>query len=99
MREKIENRLKITCEDIDLTTITNIEFYVSQIKFFQCYYPVVLSSTEMSVLIPFEDAKRLNAGEVKLQFAFTDKESNRRASEVVLLPVKDLLKEAGYDPV
>ena len=87
MREKIENLLKITCEDIDLTTLTNIEFYVKQLRFFECYVPIVLSSTEMAVIIPFEDAKRLTHDTVELQFAFTDSEGNPNASEILRMEV------------
>ena len=99
MREKIENQLKITCSDIDLTTLTKIEFYVKQPRFFGCYTPVVISSTEMVVIIPFEDAKKLTHGIAELQFAFTDSEGNPDASEIVKMEVDDLLKEVGYDPI
>ena len=99
IREKIQNQLKITCEVIDLTEITNIEFYVRQFMTFLCYTPSVLSSTEMTVTIPFEDAKKLKDGEVKLQFAFVDKNGVPNASDVVTVSVHDLLKEGGYNPV
>lgn len=99
MRKKIENQLKITCEDIDLTTLTNIEFYVKQARFFGCYEPIVTSSTEMVVIIPFEDAKKLTKGSVELQFAFTDADGNPDATEVVTTEVSDLLKEVGYGSV
>lgn len=99
MREKIKNQLKVTCNDIDLTTLTDIEFYVKQIGFFRCYKPTVISSTEMVVTIPFEDAKRLKCGKVELQFAFTDADGNSDASEIVNEEVSDLLKEVGYDPI
>lgn len=96
MRKKIENHLKITCEDVDLTTISNIEFYVKQIRFFGCYKPSVISSNEMLVIIPFEDAKKLQYGTVELQFAFTDANGNPDASEIVECEVGDLLREVGY---
>ena len=99
MRKKIQNTLKITCEDVDFTTLTDIEFYVRQRGFFGCYVPSVLSSTEMTVIIPFEDAKQLKRGEAELQFAFTDSSGNPDASEIVKMEVDDLLKEVGYDPV
>ena len=98
MIEKMQNQLKITCEDIDLTTISNIEFYVRQFVSFFCYKPSVISSTEMTVTIPFEDAKKLKDGEVKLQFAFVDKNGVPNASDVVITSVSDLLKEGGYNP-
>lgn len=99
MREKIENRLKITCDDVDLTTLSNIEFYVRQANFFGCYTPIVISKNEMIVCIPFKDAKRLKCGNVKLQFAFTDADGFPNASETVIKKVNDLLKEVGYDPI
>lgn len=99
MREKIENLLKVTCEDIDLKTLTNVEFYVKQAKFFGCYTPHVISPTEMTVKIPFADAKKLTSGKVELQFAFTDAEGNHRASDVVEETVNRLLREVGYDPI
>lgn len=99
MREKIENQLKITCTDVDLTTLTDIEFYVKQIGFFKSYKPIVTSSTEMVVTIPFEDAKRLKCGIVELQFAFRDADGNPDASDIVKEEVNDLLKEVGYDPI
>lgn len=94
----MQNQLKITCEDIDLNTVSNIEFYVRQFVNFFCYKPSIVSSTEMTVTIPFEDAKKLNDGEVKLQFAFVDKNGVPRASDVVTVQVGDLLKEGGYNP-
>lgn len=97
MREKIENRLKITCDDVDLTGATNIEFYVKQGRFFRSYTPDVLSSSEMTVIIPFDDAMELRGGEAQLQFAFTDADGTPRASDVVIKDVGDLLKEVGYN--
>ena len=96
MRKKIENQLKITCTDIDLTTLTNIEFYVRQNRFFGCYKPTVVSANEMVVIVPFEDAKNLREGKAELQFAFTDEHGNPNASEVVEYEVDDLLREVGY---
>ena len=100
MREKIKNTLKITCTDIDLTQISNIEFYVRQENFFGLYAPSVISQHEMVVIIPFEDAKKLRHNNVvELQFAFTDADGNHDASDVVNKKVKDLINEVGYAPV
>lgn len=43
MREKIQNRLKVLVDGIDLTKLSNIEFYVKQIGFFGSYLPEVIS--------------------------------------------------------
>lgn len=98
MRTRIKNALLITCEDVDLTTVSDIEFYIRQLGLFLQYTPVVVSANELLVEIPFEDAMRLRKGEVRLQFAFTDASGTPRATDVVNHEVADLLKEAGYDP-
>ena len=100
MRENIENNLVVTCEDIDLTKVSKIEFYVKQREFFRVYTPAVVSTHTMTVRIPLTDAKALENGEVALlQFAFVDESNNHRASEIVRQTVGELLKESGYDPV
>ena len=99
MKKRIKNYLHIACEDVDLTAISNIEFYLKQGRFFRQYTPEVLREHEMLVEIPFEDAKQLMAADVQLQFAYTDAQGTPRATEIVTMPVGDLLKEAGYDPV
>ena len=99
MKKRIKNTLSIGCNDVDLTTVSNIEFYLKQSAFFRQYTPLVIDAHEMLVEIPFEDAKTLAATSVKLQFAFTDADGNHRASEIREVMVGDLLKEAGYDPV
>ena len=96
MREKIKNTLKITCTDIDLTAVSNIEFYVRQLGFFGCYVPEVISFREMIVVIPFEDAKKLRKGKVKLQFAFTDGNGIPDCSEITECEVGEFLREVGY---
>lgn len=96
MREKIKNQLLITCTDVDLMEIGNVEFYIKQGNTFLQYTPNVISASEMLVTIPLSDAMQLNPGSVRLQFAFTDRNGSPRATEVVRLTVSELLKEAGY---
>lgn len=96
MRQKIKNTVHISVDGIDLTTLTNIEFYVRQVnKFFQ-YTPQIIDASNMIVTIPKEDADELCCACVKLQFAFTDKDGNDDASEVVSVPMEELLKGDGY---
>ena len=96
MRQKIKNTVHISVDGIDLTTLANIEFYVRQAgKFFQ-YTPYVIDASNMIITIPKEDADELWAATVKLQFAFTDKDGNDDASEVVSVPIEELLKGDGY---
>lgn len=99
MRKNIQNDLLITCNGVDLQSVTNIQFYVRQQEQFLEYVPDILSANEMTVRLPLADACKLQAGTVLLQFAFVDADGNPRASEIVQIPVGELLKEAGYDPV
>lgn len=53
----------------------------------------------MLVIVPYEDAMRLRKGDVNLQFAFVNEHGDPDASNVNTVPVEQLLKEAGYDPI
>ena len=98
MRQRIENRILITCEDLDLTTLTNMEVYIEQrAKFFQ-YVPKVLDAHSMLVIMPLQDSKRLDGTAVKIQMAYTDDSGTPGATGITTVPVSELLKEAGYDP-
>jgi hypothetical protein len=99
MREKIQNRLKISVDGVDLTKLRDIEFYVKQTGFFGCYTPEVISPTEMLVIVPYSDAMKLRKGNVELQFAFVNEYGDPDASGVVTVPVERFLKESGYDPL
>lgn len=97
MRSKIENLLNINVCGIDLTTLTNIEFYVKQGTVFFQYTPQVLDASNMLVTIPYEDALTLIPNlQAKLQFAFTDNNDNVGASDATAVIVSDLLKLEGY---
>lgn len=98
MRQRIENNLLITCDDVDLTTLSKLEIYMVQDGLFFQYTPKVLSATEMLVTVPLEDALRLKKTSVRVQLAYTDDLGTPRASEPATVPVSELLKEAGYDP-
>ena len=99
MREKIQNTITVTVDGLDLTQISDVEFYVKQYGFSGVYTPEILSETEMLVTIPFEDAVKLRAGTAKLQFAYRDSSGAPQASDAIEVDVGELLKEAGYDPI
>lgn len=99
MRQRMENSLLIKVDGIDLTTASNIEFYIRQAGSFFQYTPEVISPEEMLVAIPYEDAMKLTTGECRLQFALTDANGTPLATEVKTVSVGTLLKEAGYAPI
>lgn len=97
--KNIENRLKIVCDNVDLTSITKIEFYIKQLNFFKCYDPVIISASEMVVIVPLEDAMKLSIGDVELQFAYTDSHGNPKSTGITRGHVRGLLKGSGYNPI
>lgn len=96
LTQKIENRLLIEVDGIDLTGATDIEFYVRQGKTFFEYTPQIVDASHMAVVIPKEDAMQLATVGVKLQFALTGADGNARNSDVIVMTAEEFLKEAGY---
>ncbi len=100
MRQKIENTVYISVEGVDLTTLSNIEFYIQQRHaediFFQ-YVPVVVDANTMYFVMPKADADRLQTLPIKMQFAFTYDDGSAGASDVYQTTVKELLREGGYN--
>ena len=97
MRQKIENKIHIAVDGVDLTTLKKIEFYVRQLNLFFQYTPDVLDAHNMMIVIPKEDADMLATGSVKLQFAYTDSSGNDDASDIAEVSVEELLKGEGYN--
>jgi len=103
IRQKIENALAVTVTGVDLTGISNVEFYIRQGDFFYQCTPEIVDKTMMRVTIPKKEADRLRATghpsicPAQLQFAYTDAAGVPRASDVLKVPVGELLKESGYD--
>ncbi len=99
MRQRMKNYLSIAVNGVDLTTVSNIEFYLRQSSLFFQYTPKIVSAEEMLVEIPYEDAMKLASGECRIQFAYTDIGGTPLATDVKNVSVGTLLKEAGYAPV
>lgn len=95
MIQKVANSITITCQTIDFTTATNIEVYLKQAPFFKTYSAIVINSHSLGVNIPKEDAMSLDHTRVQLQFACTINGASV-VSNIVCIPVEELLKEAGY---
>lgn len=97
---RIKSNILVTLPEectTDLTKVSGLEFYVSQVGFFRQYKPTVLSAHKMLVSIPLDDAMKLCPGSpMYLQFAFTDADGNHVPSDKKKLCVKDFLKKEGY---
>lgn len=96
LRQRMKNRLVLSCEDVDLTSVSDIEVYLEQDDLFFQYTPEVLSPSTMAITIPLSDAVQLETGTVSMQFAFTDASGLPWASEIIYSTVSELLKEDGY---
>ena len=99
MRAKIRNSIAVSVKGIDLTTVSKLEFYVSQGTLFFQYEPTVASATTLTVDMPLADAMQLVPYlPAKLQFAYTVTSTGKPgASDELEVPVDDLLKNEGYD--
>lgn len=98
MIQKTRNALYIEVSGVDLMSCRNLEIYIKQSGFFRQYTPEVISSSELLVVVPYEDAMLLYHSDVRIQLAFTDENGNPRATKPRRVTVDELLKEAGYDP-
>ena len=98
MREKIRNTLSVEVTGADLTKAMNLQFWLRQGRKFFEYTPTVIDETHLLVVIPFADAMQLDPGRsARLQLALTDESGNPQVSDIVVQPVRELLKEDGYD--
>lgn len=98
MREKIRNALSVEVTGADLTKATKLQFWLRQGRKFFEYVPTVVDETHLLVVVPFADAIQLDPGRsARLQLALTDESGNPQAADIVTQPVRELLKEAGYD--
>lgn len=102
MRQRIENKISIEVEGADdLITVSNLVIWIYQLAEKLKYTPTVINSTEIMVTIPFADAMRLRSGipptPAKVQIAYTDKDGNKKASDIAVVPVEALLDAEGYD--
>lgn len=96
MRAKIENSLSVEVTGVDLTSASKLEFYVRQGCVFWLYKPTVIDENHLLVKIPYEDAMQMKPVGALLQLALTDGDGNKQATDIVPMPVRELLKEAGY---
>lgn len=97
MRENIENALRVEVEGVNVQKATRIEFYLRQGDLFFQYAPEATDEKTLLVDIPFEDARQLTQGSASVQIALTDENGNKVASDIASVPVRELLKGAGYD--
>lgn len=97
MREKIENRLTITIDgDLDLTKATKLKIYIRQGYTYLEYAPSVVDATTLSVTVPYVDAMRLTDTAAQVQLVCRGEAGEAIASDVLTVPVDQLLSEEGY---
>lgn len=99
MIEKIPQSIEVeleTTEQIDLTSATDVRFYIWQnIKFIDLP-ATVMEAKKVQVAIPYADAMRLSKGYCSIQVVFTEPDGTARATETLKILVGELLNPEGY---
>lgn len=98
MRRRIRNVIQIEVEGVSLEGATDLEFYIRQGHgLCRCYVPTIIDNTHIEVDIPYEDAMKFMHTTASIQLAFTNMVGYPVATEIETIPVRELLKEEGYD--
>lgn len=97
--QRISNIRRLTIsEDADLLSASKIQVFVTQGSLEFVYdIPVAVSDTELDVLIPYDDAMKLNQGAVKVQVAWTDSAGTPRNTKPKTINVAELIYSGGYE--
>ncbi len=98
MIQRISNIIRIEIEGASLEGASDLEFYIRQWGgLFIELTPTIVDASHIEVEIPFEEAMKLQPTRASLQLAFTNANGYRTATDVLSIPVGELLKEEGYD--
>ena len=98
MRRGIRNYISVRVKDMDLTTCSNLKFYVEQDgTTFDYSGTINYDDTEvMRVEIPKEEAVMLSKGLAQVQVALTDAGGVPRSHDPIRINIGDFLEETGY---
>lgn len=97
MIQRIGNTLRVEVEGGSLEGATDLEFYIRQWGgIYIELTPTVVDDTHIDVEIPYDEAMKLSSTQAQLQLAFTSAAGMPCATDVLTVPVGELLKEAGY---
>ena len=98
MRRRIRNVIQIEIDGATLEGASDLELYVKQDHgVCRTYTPSISDATHIEVEIPFADAMQLQPTRAGIQLAYTNADGYPTATEVLTIPVGELLKEEGYD--
>lgn len=101
MIQRMRNLVVITVEDIDLTTVTDIEVELIQEstgveRLFSGGEVVVVDDSKLSIDLPKDFCMQLDVEPLRAQVMFTRDTGLPDATKPFAVPVRELLKEAGY---
>lgn len=98
MKQRISNIIRAEIEGASLEGASDLEFYIRQWGgLFIQLTPTIVDATHIEVEIPFDEAMKLQPTRAALQLAYTNANGYPTATEVLTIPVGELLKEEGYD--
>lgn len=97
--QRIANIRRVTIsEDVQLTTATKIQAFVTQgSNEFVYDIATPVSGNEIDILIPYADAIQLGKSAIKLQVAWTDSGGTPRCTKPKTLSVDEFIYSGGYE--
>lgn len=97
--QRIANIRRLTIsEDVDLLSASKIQVFVTQgSQEFVYDITTPVSDNEIDVLIPYDDAMKLNQGAVKVQVVWTDSAGTPRNTKPKTINVAELIYSGGYE--
>ena len=97
--QRIANIRRVTIsEDVQLTTATKIQAFVTQgSNEFVYDIATPVSDNEIDILIPYADAIQLGKSAIKLQVAWTDSGGTPRCTKPKTLSVDEFIYSGGYE--
>lgn len=97
--QRIANIRRVTIsEDVQLTTATKIQAFVTQgSNEFVYDIATPVSDNEIDILIPYADAIQLGKSAIKLQVAWTDSGGTPRCTKPKTISVDEFIYSGGYE--
>lgn len=97
--QRIANIRRVTIsEDVQLTTATKIQAFVTQgSNEFVYDITTPVSDNEIDILIPYSDAIQLGKSAVKLQVAWTEAGGTPRCTKPKTISVDEFIYSGGYE--
>ena len=101
MYQRMRGLISIEVDGVDMTTVTNIEVYLEQEstglqRLFTGSDVTVADYSKILISLPKEFCMQLDVSPLRAQVMFTRDTGLPDATQPFKIPVRELIKEAGY---